>query len=128
MRVTFAGFAFRFRLRKIRNKRVRNGRTRGRYEGFYVYVEAKDATGNTRDTYLGSYYPEAMPRDQSRVKRAALASSSSTSRRTGKSRGQKARGPTQEYMDAYSAAEEQANLRGETLGGSFEWPIRRKRG
>lgn len=89
LRVTFAGFAFRFRLRKIRNKRKRNGRTRGRYEGFYVYLEARDANGGSSDTYLGAYYPDELMRNQSRVKQARRPGASSGSVSTGKSGGQK---------------------------------------
>ena len=79
LRTTFSGFAFRFRLRTIRNRRVRNGRTRGRYVSDYVYIEVTDSSGHKREIYVGRYDDQALPRFSTRVKGAAPATSSSSS-------------------------------------------------
>lgn len=127
MKVVFAGFGFRFRLRKIRNKRKKNGRTRGRYEGFYVYIETRDATGNSSDTYMGAYYPDAMPRDQSRVKRAAPARSSSSPARRVKAGGRKTLEQAVLEQRAFEATQYDnsgRNYRGKDAPGAEE--LRRK--
>jgi hypothetical protein len=53
MRVVFAGYRMRFRIRKIKTRRRKNGKARGFYEGEYVYLEIKDPSGAVRDKYLG---------------------------------------------------------------------------
>ena len=53
MRVLFAGYRMRFRIRKIKTRRRKNGKARGFYEGEYVYLEIKDPSGAVRDKYLG---------------------------------------------------------------------------
>lgn len=48
------GWTVRFRFRTIKKKRMKNGRTRGRYEGKYVYLRVTSPEHLVREIYLGS--------------------------------------------------------------------------
>jgi hypothetical protein len=57
--LAFGGYRIRLRIRTLRQKRTRGGRTRGKYEGEYLYVEAKSlADGKRKDLYVGPVIPD----------------------------------------------------------------------
>jgi hypothetical protein len=78
MRVLFAGYRMRFRIRKIKTRRRKNGKARGFYEGEYVYLEIKDPSGAVRDKYLGVPVDGGRPIDPAEFEGVEYAATRST--------------------------------------------------
>lgn len=85
------GWTVRFRFRTLKYKRVKNGRTRGRYEGKYVYIRATSPAGEVRELYLGTTSTSRSSTSGSRGRKRRAGELELHAGAQGRKRGQKAR-------------------------------------
>lgn len=124
--LTVNGWTVRFRFRTIKKKRKVNGKTRGRYEGKYVYIRVTSPKHQVRDFYAGAGEDLVQVLAKGRGRKAAAAAPASSKNGRGRTQGKKAAARPNDTRDAADDRTLSMFSEGKFQASGFEWRGRKR--